>query len=460
MIVYGKELFYSGKNRIFAHSDAEAPLSVFLFHRYLFLRGGEGTTGSPPQLLLRKSSDYSSDLQCFPYNNSKKKHISCPKDSLMERVVRFACSVPEFRRTNKGNIRHKLGDILTLIILGRMSKCVGRAEIIAFGRQNLKRFHSMGILRNGVPSESTLCRVEQGLDDRQLAQRMSEFMDTFRRELRNPGNGPDIICVDGKAMCGTVQENGRNPDIVSAYSPDIGITLATEACQEKSNEIMAVPELLDRLDISGKGITADAMSFQKRIIDKIRKKGGDFVIELKANQRALRYGIEDKLASCTPLQTYKDGPVLAHGRIETRTYHAYDGLELIADKEKWGGNLTVVVFNTESEKKSTGTRTSEQRIYVSSLSADAPCLGNVIRKHWSIESMHWSLDCNFLQDRIKRKTLKAARNLDTLQRIAHALFSLWRGRRKKRSDKVKGNAELRREVSGNFTRLIRFLFQK
>lgn len=110
----------------------------------------------------------------------------------------------------------------------------------------------------------------------------------------------------------------------------------------------------------------------------------------------MRYGIEDKLVSSTPLKTYREGPVLEHGRIETRAYHIYDGLELIADKEKWGGNLTVVVFNTESEKKSTGTHTSEQRIYVSSLSADAAYLGRVIRKHWSIESMHWSLDCNFL----------------------------------------------------------------
>ena len=192
----------------------------------------------------------------------------------MGRVIEFAASVPEFRRTNKGNIRHKLSDILILIILGRMSKCVGRAEIISFGRQNLKRFRSMGILRNGVPSESTLCRVDQGLDDKALAQRMSEFMGTFLHELRQSENEPDIICVDGKAMCGTVQENGRNPDIVSAYSPGSGITLTTEACQEKSNEIMAVPELLDGLDISGQIITADAMSFQKRVIDKIREKKG------------------------------------------------------------------------------------------------------------------------------------------------------------------------------------------
>lgn len=378
----------------------------------------------------------------------------------MEGLMEFADSVPEFRRTEKGNIRHKLNDILILIVLGRASKCVGRAEIIEFGKHNLGRFRKMGMLKNGVPSESTLCRVEQGVDDLCLADKLMDFVDGFRKGLFKSGSEPDIICVDGKAMRGTVQKNGRNPDIVSAYSFNTGITLATEACHEKSNEITVVPVLLDKLDIAGHIVTADAMSMQKDIIDKIREKKGDFVIELKANQRSLRYGIEDRIKSHRPLQTYTEGPELEHGRIETRTYRVYDGLELIADKEKWGGCLTVVEFGAETVKKSTGAHTSEQRLYVSSLPPDASHLGAVIRSHWSIESMHWSLDCNFRQDSIKRKTIRAARNLDTIQRVVHALFAIWRGRRKKHSDKTRGIAELMRNISTSFTRLMRFLSQK
>lgn len=94
------------------------------------------------------------------------------------------------------------------------------------------------------------------------------------------------------------------------------------------------------------------------------------------------------------------------------------------------------------------------------LRADASHLGAIVRRHWSIESMHWSLDCNFMQDRIKRKSPRAARNLDTLQRIVHGIFSIWRGRRKKLADKKKGNAELMRRVSLSFTRLMAFLKQK
>ena len=202
------------------------------------------------------------------------------------------------------------------------------------------------------------------------------------------------------------------------------------------------------------------MSMQKDIIERIRRKGGDFLIELKANQRSLRYGVEDRLTEQVPLYSYTEGPELGHGRIETRTYRIYDGLGIIADREKWGGNMTVVEYESDTVMKSTGGHTTERRLYVTSLPADTPRLGSIVRNHWSIESMHWGLDFNMLQDKVKRKSVKAARNLDTIQRTACSVFSIWRGRRKKHSDKAKGIAELMRYVSMSFTRLIRFLCQK
>ncbi len=374
--------------------------------------------------------------------------------------MEFASSVPDFRRTGKGNIRHRLDDILILMVLGRASKCIGRPEIIEFGRHNLKRFRKMGMLRNGVPSEPTLCRAEKGIDDLKLADKMQEFVETFHRELLESGCAKEIICIDGKVERGTIQENGRNPDIVSAYSYDTGIILATEACREKSNEIKAVPLLIDKIDISGKIVTADAMSMQKDIIDKIREKRGDFLIELKANQRALRYGVEDRLKVHLPVYSYTEGPELGHGRIEARTYRIYDGLDIVADKEKWGGNLTIVEYEADTVRKSTGAHTSERRLYVTSLPVDTPRLGSIVRKHWSIEIMHWGLDFNLRQDKVKRKSAKSARNLDSIQRIVYSLFSIWKGRRKKRSDKRKGMAGLMRGVSMSFTKLLRFLSQK
>ena len=391
---------------------------------------------------------------------TKVQNKSKQKESILDHVMNFAASVPDFRRNDKGNIRHRLNDIIILMILGRTCGHVGRADIIAFGRHNQNKFRKMGILKNGIPSEATLCRVENGIDDLAMADRMQAFTANFHEELLNACRDREIICVDGKAERGTIQENGRNPDIVSAYSFNTGITIATEACREKSNEIKAVPILIDKIDISGKIVTADAMSMQKDIIDKIRNKGGDFLIELKANQRSLRYEVEDRLKEHRPLYSYTDGPELGHGRIETRTYNIYDGLEIIADKEKWGGNMTIIEYESLTIEKSTGIRTSEKRLYVSSLPTTTPRQGAIVRNHWSIESMHWRLDVNLLQDKIKRKSSRAARNLDTIQRIVCSIFSVWKGRRKKKADKQKGMAELMRYISMSFSRLTRFLAQK
>lgn len=214
-------------------------------------------------------------------SNAKVNKIFQKTGSIMEELMRFASSVPDFRRTDRGNLRHRLSDVIMLMVLGRASGCVGRADIIEFGRHNINRLIRMGMLKNGVPSEATLCRMENGIDDLAMADRMRESIGLFHRELCGSIDCREIICIDGKAERGTVLENGRNPDIVGAWSFNAGMTLANEACQEKSNEIKAVPLLLKKIDISGKVVTADAMSMQKDIIDMIREKGGDFIIELK-----------------------------------------------------------------------------------------------------------------------------------------------------------------------------------
>lgn len=376
----------------------------------------------------------------------------------MKHLKDFADTVPEYRRTGKGNYRHKLADILMLVIMARLSKCLTRSDILAFGRRHLTRLQSMGMFRHGLPSEATLCRVFQGMDHEKTAERMAAFADVFRKEAVR--GGTEIICIDGKAMRGTSYENGRTPDIVSAYSPQSGITLATDICQEKSNEITSVPKLLDKLDIRGCIITADAMSFQKAIVDKIREKGGDFVIELKANQRSLRYGLEDAIKTASPMDIYREPPTLEHGRIESRACRIYEGAELIADREKWNGDLTVIEILTSTEKKSNGSHASERRLYISSMKADAGTFNKITRLHWSIESMHWCLDRNLRQDAIKRKTEQSARNLDTVQRMVLAIISAWKSRRKKAADKRKGVAGIIRGLATGLTKLLRFLAQK
>jgi len=115
----------------------------------------------------------------------RKSHSSIVEGSIMERLMDFAYSIPDFRRTGKGNHRHKLGDIIMLIILARMSKRIGRADMIEFGKHYLRRFQSMNMLKNGIPSEATLCRIENGIDSMKLAEKMAEFSRMFHDELVN-----------------------------------------------------------------------------------------------------------------------------------------------------------------------------------------------------------------------------------------------------------------------------------
>ena len=115
-----------------------------------------------------------------------------------------------------------------------------------------------------------------------------------------------------------------------------------------------------------------------------------------------------------------------------------------------GRNMTIVEYESDVVNKSTGKRSFEKRLYVTSLPTHTPRLGDIVRKHWSIESMHWGLDVNLLQDKIKRRTSKAARNLDTIHRIIYSVFSVWRRLRKKKTDRRKWMAEIMRHISASF----------
>lgn len=129
----------------------------------------------------------------------------------MGQTFDFAQSVPDFRRNSKGNFRHNLADMLVLIMLARMSGHYVRPSIIAFGKHYLKNFQKMDLLLNGVPSEATLCRVENGIDDLKLADCMRQFMEAFYNELISMACVMEVISVDGKAMRGTVLETDAIP---------------------------------------------------------------------------------------------------------------------------------------------------------------------------------------------------------------------------------------------------------
>lgn len=373
--------------------------------------------------------------------------------------MKFANSVSDNRRKNVGHFKHSMPDIIVLCVLARLCRCVTRSEIIAFANKNLRKFQAMKLLRNGVPSEPTLCRIFKQINGNQMAELLNLFTTEFLNDFQKFGFKVDVLAMDGKCMNGTLMSNGRTPDNVSLLSTNFNVTLATEMCEEKSNELAPAQVLLDKVDISNAIITGDAMFCQKAIVDKIRKKGGEFVLQVKANQKALRWGLEDNLKFSKPYDTYCSEPTLAHGRIETRICKVYQDDALIADKKKWGGELVVIeVFNNIITKKNNKI-TMDKRIYISSVKKSAKELSEITQKHWLSEINHWHLDVNFKQDRIKRKYTNSARNLDTIQRLCCTLLSAWRLLRKKRKDKCLGNAKLMLKLSNNSKFSLDFLSQ-
>lgn len=273
-------------------------------------------------------------------------------------------SVPDYRRMDKGNAKHKLFDMLLLEILVQLQGYTVRADIVSYGKAHLGELQEgYGILANGCPSEPTLSRMGRWIDHETFARLYSEFTSSLPPDKeKNTGNtGQDIIAIDGKFMRGTELDDGRSPDIVTAYNVSDGIPLDTEMCEQKSNEIKAGPMILQRIDVQWNVITADAMSCQTGIIDTIVSGGGDYLIALKANQKALRWSVEDELSTMPPDDSYVSGVETGHGRIYQRKCYLYRNLSNIKGADRWKGLKAVARIDTQTIMKSTGEVRDETR---------------------------------------------------------------------------------------------------
>ena len=249
-------------------------------------------------------------------------------------------------------------------------------------------------------------------------------------------------------------------DIVSAYSVDTGTTLCTEPCEEKSNEITAVPRLLERMDLEDKIVTADAMSCQKKIIDVINKKKGKFLIEVKSNQKNLLWGLEDRLRKARKMDCYKEEPILRHGRIESRICTTYDGRDVVVDQDKWGYSLTVIIIDTSTIVKKSGEENHERRVYITDIRASAKVCNDISRSHWMIESMHWSLDkkpgTGQYQEKIPEWSESPGHNTKGLPQHNGSMEI----EKEKKRDKEKGNARILTDLVYNIPVIKKFLALK
>ncbi|WP_223925317.1 ISAs1 family transposase [Prevotella lacticifex] len=340
-------------------------------------------------------------------------------------MLNFIHSVPDYRRMNKGNCKHKLSDMLLLVILARACGCETRKDIVAFGTIHLSYLQDhLGILAKGCPSEPTLCRMEGGIDDITLASLVSTLSRKYVSE--HDGANRRHIAIDGKFMLGTKIGDGRSPDVVTAFSVTDRLPLDTEMCEVKSNEIKAVPKIIERADyMNGCVITADAMSCQSSIIKGIVGKGADYLIALKANQKAARWSVEDAVPTLHPNDEWKTEWELAHGRLYQRRCRVYSDISGIKALEKFLNVKAVIAIDTHTIEKKSGTEQKQTRYYITSLEERAQTLDRISRMHWGIENnLHWTLDARMRQDRTKRKETKSARNLDSIQKLVYIIYTI------------------------------------
>lgn len=361
-------------------------------------------------------------------------------------LVAALAAVPDPRRQCK-NLRHSLVDVLVIGFCGVLCGCEDFVEIETFGRKKEDFFRRFLELPEGIPSHDTFRRVFQAVGPQALQQGLIGWLQGARQAA--PAAGGEVIAIDGKALRGTFDRaRGLGAlHLVSAWATANGLTLGQVAVGAKSNEITAIPQLIELLDLKGCVVTIDAAGCQKGIAAQIVAKGADYVLALKANHPTLYDQVSDYFLE----QLEKEGPDRklrhhreaeeAHGRSETReTFVAPAPQELVASGA-WLGLATVVLVIRRCVDHATGKSSDEARYFLSSLPAKVKRLAGAVRQHWGIENgLHWVLDVAFNEDRMRQRDRNGIENLALLNRLAVSVL---------RQDKtIKAGVKCKRKAAG------------
>lgn len=330
-----------------------------------------------------------------------------------------------YDKRQQGKVVHDLIDVLFIIVSAAFCKIDVVEEIYmwASAKQNKNWLKKYIALKSGIPSISTIRRMLNVIDPKQF----EKCFISWTKELTVfSDDGGDIVAIDGKTMRGS-RDGDKITHIVSAWCSVNNLVLGQVKTNDKSNEITAIPELLDMLHLEGCIITIDAMGCQTKIVEKIIKKKAEYVISLKGNQGTLHNEVKDyyedlkedmpkiekgKHESVKMLRTLDKG----HGRIEERKYFYSTATGWMIDAKKdWSSLLGIgMVYRKVTEKEKV---TEEIQYYIGSIK-DVAQFAKAVRGHWGIESVHWSLDVTFKDDaNMTRKDL-APQNLAVAKRIA------------------------------------------
>lgn len=349
-------------------------------------------------------------------------------DTDASNILSFFDELPDPR--SEVNRLHRLGDVIVMAICAVIANCDGPTAIATWAELNAKWLKEHLELPNGVPAKDTFRRTLSLLNPRTFQQCFSDWIDSLSFLTDEEKNEhKNLIAIDGKALRRSHdKKNGLGAlFIVSAWASDQGVSLGQVSTEEKSNEITAIPKLLDDIDFEDSIITIDAAGCQKNIADQIINGGGDYVLALKGNHPTLANAVhaffndhlEDEFARY-PVSRYEESEK-SHGRLEQRTYYQVTVPKDFHGRDQWTGLKTfgaaVRIY------KQNGVEKSDFRYYLSSLRRNGKQFAHAVRGHWGIEnSLHWCLDMTYREDESRVRNRRFAENLSWLRRLTLSLI--------------------------------------
>ena len=355
-----------------------------------------------------------------------------------DRSIEFLKSFADLEDPRQqAKVLYPLEEILLLCLCAVISGADCWVEVALYGRQRLTFLRRFLPFRHGVPSHDQLGIVFARLDAKQFQRCFIAWVERFTEAVRG------VVAIDGKTLRRSFDHAaGQGPiQMISAWSESQRLVLGQHQVSDTSNEITAIPKLLELLQLQGAVVTLDAMGCQRAIAEQIVSQGAHYVLGLKGNQGTLHEDValffDEKQGVLAGYQvTVHETCEKDHGRLETRRVVATEQIDWLHDSRDWPSLRSIAKVESRRELLAEGKVEEETRYYLSSLPGEAQQIGEAVRRHWGVENgLHWVMDMVFRDDESRIRRDNAPANFTTIKHMASNLLRRGKGKHSMRASR-------------------------